>query len=928
MATMIRLLLLAFSIVVDVPARADQSTLVTPGAPLTMAGLATFLNNAHATIATNYSGATPPAVCVGGAPCAYQFWLDTSTSPRVLRIYDSSTWVGVGSLDTSAHTFTMTQGQTPGTQTGVSYTAVDANRGDLIRFTNSGAVAVTQPQASTGSPVGFVSGWYVDYRNAGTGTVTITPTISTIDGAASLVLPPGRSVRIVSDGTNYFSGQTVGTPTTAVLGGVFSKAAITSNWLRSLGTDGVFAASQPAFTDISGVAAATQGGTGMSTYAAGDTIYASGANVLSALIGNTTTTRKFMRQTGTGSESQAPTWDTIIAADIPGSALTKTDDTNVTLTLGGSAGTALLNAASVTVGWTGTLAAGRLNSNVVQAVTAETNIGGSVTAQNLTFAWVGTLANARLATMATNTIKGNSTSGTASPADLAIGTCSTSASALIWTTNTGFGCNTAIAAPASALTGSTLASGVTASSLTSVGTLTGGATGAGFTVALTVSTVSGTLPCANTPAYTGDVTKASGSCATVVANIPTGATMAGSILATSTAAPGTPAAGKVLIFADSTSKRLRDIDDAGVLGSTVVADAGAANNFLTAISTAGVISKAQPAFSNLSGSVAATQMPALTGDVTTSAGAVATTISANAVTYAKFQQVAAVSLVGNATGGAADAAGITLGATLAFSGSALQTGAGSGDVSWSANSFATTLATVNSDVGACGSPTSIPTVTLNAKGLATACSGNAIVAPAGTLSGTTLNATVVTSSLTSLGTVAAGVWQGTAVAIAYGGSGQATALAARGSAGFNIEACTSTGDANGTIASTDRCYYHTALSAPRTDTLPLANSVNAGGTIVINDFRGVASGVNTITAARAGADTINGSSSSVVVSAQYGIAVLMSDGATRWTVLTPGSGGGGGGVSAVTAGNGLDGGTITTSGTISVRYARQFMLPL
>jgi len=39
-----------------------------------------------------------------------------------------------------------------------------------------------------------------------------------------------------------------------------------------------------------------------------------------------------------------------------GVALTKTDDTNVTLTLGGSPTTALVNAASLTLGWTGTLA--------------------------------------------------------------------------------------------------------------------------------------------------------------------------------------------------------------------------------------------------------------------------------------------------------------------------------------------------------------------------------------------------------------------------------------------------------------------------------------------------------------------------------------------------------------------------------------------
>lgn len=77
-------------------------------------------------------------------------------------------------------------------------------------------------------------------------------------------------------------------------------------------------------------------------------------------------------------------------------ALTKTDDTNVTLTLGGSASTALVNAASITAGWTGTLASTRLNSNVVQGVTNDTNITGSIAAQNLTLGWTGTLAAARL----------------------------------------------------------------------------------------------------------------------------------------------------------------------------------------------------------------------------------------------------------------------------------------------------------------------------------------------------------------------------------------------------------------------------------------------------------------------------------------------------------------------------------------------------
>ena len=60
------------------------------------------------------------------------------------------------------------------------------------------------------------------------------------------------------------------------------------------------------------------------------------------------------------------------------SALTKVDDTNVTLTLGGTPATALLQAVSLTLGWTGTLADSRISSasvwNAKQAALSGTGI--------------------------------------------------------------------------------------------------------------------------------------------------------------------------------------------------------------------------------------------------------------------------------------------------------------------------------------------------------------------------------------------------------------------------------------------------------------------------------------------------------------------------------------------------------------------------
>lgn len=86
------------------------------------------------------------------------------------------------------------------------------------------------------------------------------------------------------------------------------------------------------------------------------------------------------------------------------------------------------------------------------------------------------------------------------------------------------------------------------------------------------------------------------------------------------------------------------------------------------------------------------QTVAQTGDVTTPANSFATTIANQAVTFAKFQNLTASSLFGNNAGSPGSGTNITLGATLTFSGAALQTLAHTGDVTTPANSFVTTIA--------------------------------------------------------------------------------------------------------------------------------------------------------------------------------------------------------------------------------------------
>lgn len=90
-------------------------------------------------------------------------------------------------------------------------------------------------------------------------------------------------------------------------------------------------------------------------------------------------------------------WALITAAEITsGAALTKTDDTNVTLTLGGSPTTALLAAASLTLGWTGQLGLSRGGTHADLSATGGTGkvLQQASTGADITVATVTNLPDA------------------------------------------------------------------------------------------------------------------------------------------------------------------------------------------------------------------------------------------------------------------------------------------------------------------------------------------------------------------------------------------------------------------------------------------------------------------------------------------------------------------------------------------------------
>lgn len=99
-----RILFLAALMIWPVMAYASQNSIIIPTTGV-LSGVAamTAVNAATNTLASNFSGTSAPSPIVN-----YQTWIDTTTNPYPLQIYDGSNWVTIGTLDTSTHTFSTT----------------------------------------------------------------------------------------------------------------------------------------------------------------------------------------------------------------------------------------------------------------------------------------------------------------------------------------------------------------------------------------------------------------------------------------------------------------------------------------------------------------------------------------------------------------------------------------------------------------------------------------------------------------------------------------------------------------------------------------------------------------------------------------------------------------------------------------------------
>lgn len=238
--------------------------------------------------------------------------------------------------------------------------AATAGAGGYATIENAGSAVTTRTTMNFLAPLQAAdnavnSRTDISFNN--TNTALTTPLISTgvkdANGNTMVAYTPTASA------VNYFSMTNAATTGTPAFGATGSDTNVNLNLttkgtgsLQVNGTNIVSSTGTIAGSVISGnisgnsanvtgTVAILNGGTGQTTASAafnalspvttlGDLVYGSAANTNSRLAGNTTSTKNFLTQTGTGTVSAAPAWGTIAAADVPAINLASSGNGGVT----------------------------------------------------------------------------------------------------------------------------------------------------------------------------------------------------------------------------------------------------------------------------------------------------------------------------------------------------------------------------------------------------------------------------------------------------------------------------------------------------------------------------------------------------------------------------------------------------------------------
>ena len=156
----------------------------------------------------------------------------------------------------------------------------------------------------------------------GDGTSSDAPVWEAITASSLGVVPTSRTITINGTAFDLSANRTysVGTVTSVGLSSSTSGVTIGSTPITTSGT--ITLAISTASASTNGLLSSTDWSAFTAklsnpfSAAIGQIIYSNGAGAALSLLGNTTTTKKFLSQTGDGTNSDAPFWDTITASSI------------------------------------------------------------------------------------------------------------------------------------------------------------------------------------------------------------------------------------------------------------------------------------------------------------------------------------------------------------------------------------------------------------------------------------------------------------------------------------------------------------------------------------------------------------------------------------------------------------------------------------
>ena len=333
-----------------------------PDATLMSTGYAVQFYNAEASTTTIKDAGGNTLLTVASGQSWTLYLRDNSTTNGLWRSYQAGAGTSTANAASlagaglKAITTTLNTKLAPTAHT-TDYTIVNADRATVQEWTGALGTFTLPSPATVGTD------WYVVVKNAGTGSVTVSPPSGTIDGSSSLIFAVDESAFIYTDGTNFFTvglGQAVnsvfdfivinvsGTGDYTLTGAELNRisyefigvltgnrniivpASVQQYWVDNE-TSGAFTLTVKTATGTGVVVPQTQrtilycngtdvihaetfivstpvdvsqGGTGLSTVAQGDMLYGSATDVYSRLTKSTTATR-YISNTGA---SNNPAW--------------------------------------------------------------------------------------------------------------------------------------------------------------------------------------------------------------------------------------------------------------------------------------------------------------------------------------------------------------------------------------------------------------------------------------------------------------------------------------------------------------------------------------------------------------------------------------------------------------------------------------------